>query len=60
MFTHFYKMKRFIYMENENEKMKIALYSSQKEIHIVATRPTPGDLGLKSHPKDIHIRNNKT
>ena len=32
--------------------MKIALYQSQREIHTVATRAAPGDLGLKSHPKD--------
>ena len=32
--------------------MKIALHQSQKEIHTVAARATPGDLSLKSHPKD--------
>ena len=34
------------------KKMKIALYQSQREIHTVATRTAPGDLGLKFHPKD--------
>ena len=34
------------------KKLKIALYQSQREIHTVATRVAPGDLGLKSHPKD--------
>ena len=33
-------------------KMKIALHQSQREIHAVAARVAPGDLGLKSHPKD--------
>ena len=32
--------------------MKIALYQSQREIHTVAARAAPGDLGSKSHPKD--------
>ena len=34
------------------KKMKIALYKSQREIHTVDARAAPGDLGLKSHPKD--------
>ena len=33
-------------------KMKIALYQSQREIHTVAAKAAPGDLGLKSHVKD--------
>ena len=32
--------------------MNIALYQSQREIHTVAARAAPMDLGLKSHPKD--------
>ena len=36
----------------KNEKMKIALYQSQREIHTVAERAAPRNLGLKSHPKD--------
>ena len=35
-----------------SKKMKIALYQSQREIHTVDARAAPGDLGLKSHPKD--------
>ena len=34
------------------KQMKIALYQSQREIHTVAARAAPGDLDLKSHPKD--------
>ena len=33
-------------------KMKIAQYESQREFHTVATRAAPGDIILKSHPKD--------
>ena len=33
-------------------QMKIALYQSQREIDTVAARAAPGDLGLKSHPKN--------
>ena len=33
--------------------MKFALYQSQREIHTVAARAALGDLGLKSHPKDV-------
>ena len=40
--------------------MKIALYQSQKEIHTVAARAEPGDLGLKSHPKDYQQKMFKT
>ena len=36
----------------KEKKLKIALYKSQREIHTVAARAAPGDLGLKSHPKD--------
>ena len=32
----------------KSEKLKIALYQSQREIHTVAARAAPGDLGLKS------------
>ena len=34
------------------KKLKIALYYTQREIHTVAGRAAPGDLGLMSHPKD--------
>ena len=34
------------------KKKKIALNQSQRKIHTVAARPAPGDLGLKSPPKD--------
>ena len=37
------------------KKMKIALYYFQREVHTIATRTTPGDLGLKSHPKNGDI-----
>ena len=36
--------------------MKIALYKSQRESHTIAARAAPGDLGLKSHPKDWTMR----
>ena len=37
------------------EKLKIALhvYQYKREIHTVTARAAPGDLGLKSHPKDL-------
>ena len=34
------------------EKLKIALNYSQRNILTVAARAAPGDLSLKSHPKD--------
>ena len=36
------------------EKLKIALYQFQREIHTVATGAAPGELGLKSHSKDYY------
>ena len=41
-----------LYTKERNRKLKIALYLSQREIHTIASRAAPGDLGLKSHPKD--------
>ena len=33
--------------------MKSELYLSQGEIHTVAAKAAPGDLGLKFHPKGL-------
>ena len=41
-----------LYMLNASVYLKIALYLSQIEIHTVAARAAPGDLGLKSRTKD--------
>ena len=41
------------------KKIKIAL-KSQREIHTVAARAAPGDLGLKSYPKDYQQNNDTT
>ena len=40
----------------KKKKTKIAIYQSKREIHTVAAREAPGDLGLKSHPKDYQQR----
>ena len=42
----------FLVFSIEDWKVKIALYQSQREIHTVAARAAPEDLGLKSHPED--------
>ena len=47
--------KEHLFIEKfKKKKLKIALYSSQREIQTVASREAPKDLSSKSHVKDYH------
>ena len=47
-------LEKIDFSEKEvKQKLKIVLCYFHREIHTVARRAAPGDLGLMSHPKDF-------